>query len=103
MNPKRNPMMIRFEPINSPIPQPAPITEPTVLVKWFARALWRAPVGGGYANRMMDACRSGAAWAILVRSVLVGNGLQVSPGLGPKSCTRTNETSPYIFIYIYTL
>ncbi len=68
MTPKTNPMMIRFEPINSPIPQTAPITEPTVLVKWFARALWWAPAGGRYTNLMTDARRSGAAWAIRCRS-----------------------------------
>ena len=64
-----SPTRIQLKPINQPILTNGAIMEPTVLVKWFARALWRGPAGGGYANRMTtDACRSGAAWAIRVRS-----------------------------------
>jgi hypothetical protein len=81
------------------------IMEPTVLVKWFARALWRAPAGGGYANRMTDACRSGAAWAIRVRS-----GRKWSAGLARDGAqiVHTNKRDvaihilyKYIYIYIF--
>ena len=98
MTPQMSPTRIQLRPINQPILANGAIMEPTVLVKWFARALWRAPAGGGYANRMTDACRSGAAWAIRVRS-----GRKWSAGLARDGAqiVHTNKRDVAIYIYIY--
>ena len=93
-----SPMRIPFKPINQPILANGAIMEPTVLVKWFARALWRAPARGRYANRMTDACRSGAAWAIRVRS-----GRKWSAGLARTGAQIVHRNKRDVAIYTYLL